>query len=145
MKKYSIPNDIKRLCRSKMENCKLHYNGDNAWYILHSILPYLHLTESDKQVVMWAYGEGESHSYEMESDGETVVKDYFLGGVIKSPAGVCHDYVNRVPGHKTPDGHVWTRMESNNLYYRICKAIGYPPMLRFRRWLFLSCSKFWWK
>ncbi len=41
----------------------------------------------------------------------------------------------------------------NNLYYRVSKAIGYPPLLRGRRWAGLTISKLvafiprlnWWK
>ncbi len=106
----------------------------------------LDLSDADKQVIRYAYGfDGELRSYEMESDGETKVKDYFLNGAIKSIQGVVHDYLNRVPAHTTPDGHTWTRQESNNIYYRISKATGYPFMLRARRWSFLSVSWFWWK
>ena len=122
------------------------YDGDNSVFVVWHLLPFLHLSERDKQVVRWAYGyDGESKNYEIESDGETFVKDWVLGGKIKSPQGVTHDYTNRVPDHQTPDGHVWTRPESNNLYYRISAATGYPWLLRSCRWLFVTVWPFWWK
>ena len=122
-----------------------HRDGDNSDFVVDHLLPFLHLSDADKQVLKWAYGkDGEKKSYELESDGETGVKDYFLSGSIKSPAGVVHDYINRVPGHTTPDGRIWTRQESNNLYLRVAKAIGYPFLLRWRRYLFLTITSFWW-
>ena len=128
--------------------CKedLDYSGDNSEFICDHLLPKLKLSDYDKQVVRWAYGkDGETKSYELESDGETGVHDFFLGGVLKAPNGVVHDFINRVPKHTTLDGHTWTRQQSNNLYLRVSKAIGYPPMLRWRRWAFLSLTRFWWK
>lgn len=137
--------------KADMEHLKdahqdLRYHGDNSEFVVLSVLPFLKLSEYDKQVMRWAYGyDGEKKNYELESDGETGVKDYFLNGDIKSPAGVVHDYINRVPEHTTPDGKVWTRQQSNQLYLRIAKALGYPPLLRWRRWAFLSLTRFWWK
>ena len=121
------------------------YDGDNSEFIVYHIIPFLKLSAYDKCVVKWAYGVGEKKSYELESDGETGVKDYFLNGAVKCPAGVVHDYINRVPVHTTPDGRTWTRQQSNRLYLRIAKALGYPPLLRWRRFLFLSATRFWWK
>jgi len=128
----------------KLEN-QLHYDGDNAWYVLHSIIPFLKLSEADKRIMRYAYGDGETKSYEMDSDGETFVFDLFLDGVIKSPSGVTHDYVNRVPGHITPDGKKWTFWQTNALYYRVSRALGYPISLRFRRWVGVTLWPFWWK
>ena len=124
----------------------LHYDGDNSEFVILAVLPFLHLSDYDKQVVRWAYGyDGEPRSYELESDGETGVKDYFLGGSIKCPAGVCHDFINRILDHTTADGKVWKRQQSNQLYLRLAKSLGYPPMLRWRRWMFLSSTWFWWQ
>lgn len=137
---------IEQLFSRKPETKGLVRDGNNAWYVLSYVIPFLHLSQADKQVMRWAYGaDGESKSYEIESDGETGVTDFFLGGAIKSPGGVVHDYLNRVPGHKTPDKKVWTLMQANNIYYRISKAIGYPPLLRARRWAFLSLYRLWWR
>ena len=125
---------------------QLDYNGDNSKFLALSIFPFLQLNKYDKRVLRWAYGlDEEDHSYEMESDGETIVADLFLGGIIKSPAGVAHDYINRVPGHETPDFNIWSRYDANALYLRISKAIGYPFRLRYRRWLAVTAWPFWWK
>lgn len=124
---------------------RLSWHGDNSWYIA-SILPSLRLSDADKRVLRWAYGLDGGKSYELESDGETVVCDLYLDGIIKAPPGVCHDYVNRVPGHETPDGHRWTPWQANALYRRVCKAFGYSFGVRWRRWLGLSISYCkWWK
>ncbi len=135
--------DVNRIFRKhEGENRR---DGDNSAFVIMSVLPFLHLPKPDKQVVRWAYGyDGSDRNYELISDGETGVKDFFLNGSIKCPAGVTHDYINRVPAHTTPDGKVWTRQQSNNLYLRVAKALGYPPMLRWRRFLFLSATWFWW-
>lgn len=128
----------------------LDYNGDNSEFVC-DLIPLLKLSDADKKTMLNAYGRaGESKSYEMESDGETIVKDMFLDGVIKSPGGVTHDYVNRVPDHRTPDGHIWTRGECNALYLRIMKALGYGPARRWRRYLSVCVSGWvpffsWWR
>ena len=125
----------------------LKWDGDNSGFITRILIPNLKLSEYDKQVMMWAYGAFPvPGSYEMQSDGETLVKDYFLNGVIKCPAGTTHDYLNRCPNHKTPDGHIWKPTEANALYRRIMKALGYPFCLRWRRWLGVTVSIwYWWK
>lgn len=124
----------------------LDYAGDNSDFIS-IFIPVLKLTPYDKRVMMWAYGKlGSDKSYEMESDGETVVKDMFLDGAVKSPAGVTHDYINRVKGHRTPDGKVWTAWECNALYRRVMKALGYGYRLRWRRWLGVTLTQWkWWR
>lgn len=129
-----------------MSPSDLSWDGDNRVFILNHIIPHLDLPDSDKQVMRWAYQFG----YELESDGETVVKDMFLNGVIKSPAGVTHDYLNRVPGHRTPDGKVWSRWAANRIYRDIHKALGSDFRLRWRRWLGLTISGYipfitWWR
>lgn len=125
---------------------KLDWNGDNSKFLINYIIPNLKLSIYDKQVMLWAYGCPPSDkNYEMESDGETVVCDMFLGGVIKSPAGVVHDYINRVKNHTTPDGKLWKPWGTNALYYRIMTALGYSFRLRIRRWIGVSfTSNFWW-
>lgn len=135
--------DVRRACRAAAESQEwaVSWDGDNRKYVLEVILPVLQLSPYDKQILRWAYSEG----YELISDGETVVNDLFLGGVIKSPAGVGHDYINRTPGHITPDGHIWTPSEANALYYRVMKALGYPLSVRIRRWLGVTVSiRQWW-
>ena len=136
--------DIAHLCQAP----HLLWDGDNSDFILGTILPALHLSDADKQVVEWAYTawpELDGKTYEQDSDGETVVRDMFVGGAIKCPAGVVHDTINRMPHHQTPDGKVWTRMESNGLYLRVAKSLGYTIPLRWRRYLFLSATWFWWR
>lgn len=125
---------------------KLSYDGDNGCFMVNQIIPNLILSDYDKQVLRWSYGyDEEAKSYELDSDGETFVKDLFFGGKIKSPNGVGHDYLNRVPGHTTPDGKEWTRQETNNFYKRVSKAIGYPWFVRNRRWFYLTLSRSWWR
>ncbi len=122
------------------------WNEDNSGFIVDEWLPKLELSDADCQVIKWAYGHGEEKSYELESDGESGVHDTFLNGQMKDPAGVTHDYINRVVRdgvkHKTPDGKVWTCQESNNLYYRIKEAKGDAWRLRRRRWAGLAVSGF---
>lgn len=118
----------------------LAWNKDNREFIF-DFLESLDLSEQDKQVIRWAYEDG----WEKRSDGETWVADKFLGGIIKDPAGVVHDYINRVKGHTTPDGHVWTAWEANALYRRTKKALGSSWTLRWRRWLGITISiPLWW-
>lgn len=145
--------DLKALA----EEMKLTWEGDNSKYMIHFLIPNLDLSEYDKAVMTWAYGgeslgKKEKHSYEMDSDGESSVEDRFLNSVCKSPAGVSHDYINRVPHHMTPDGHVWTATESNALYLRIKKALGAGFRHRWRRYLALQATgwlppyfKGWWR
>jgi len=124
------------------EDRELDFHGDNAWYVLAHVIPHLRLSDYDKQVMRWCYEGG----WELKSDGETLVKDMFLDGKIKDPAGVVHDYINRVEGHRTPDGHVWTVWESNALYRRIKKALGAGWWLRWRRWIGVTGSFLkWWR
>ena len=122
----------------------LDWDGDNRGFVCAWVVPNLKLSPADRQVLCWAYGCDGGKSWEAESDGETVVSDMFLGGKIKSPAGVAHDYINRVPGHKTPDGHVWTAWESNALYRRVQAALGLTFRARWRRWLGLTIFSLWW-
>ena len=107
----------------------------------------LKLNPYDKQVIRWAYGrDGSDRNYEIESDGETFVKDLFADGLIKSPAGVGHDYPNRVLFHETPDMHIWTPAQDNFLYLRLMYAIGYPLWRALWRWRGVTWSrKHWWK
>jgi hypothetical protein len=134
-------NEIKVL-RNKSIRDQLKWDGDNSWFLVDFVIPNLKLSDDDKRVMRWAYENG----WEEKSDGETGVKDMFLGGVIKDPAGVVHDYINRVQNHTTPDGHKWTARESNALYRRIKKALGAGFRLRWRRWIGLTLSSWkWWK
>ena len=124
----------------------LTWDGDNRAFICSWVIPNLKLSAGDKKVLCEAYGCGGGKSWEMESDGETVVADMFMGGRIKSPAGVAHDYINRVPCHRTLDGRKWSVWQSNALYLRIQRAQGAPFRLRWRRWLGLTLSiPFWWQ
>ena len=138
------PRTISKL--SDKYDINLSWDGDNSFFIVEILIPSLDLSDDDKHHLGMAYGyNGEVKSYELESDGETLVKDLFLNGKIKAPQGVGHDYINRVPKHTTPDGKVWTRQQANNFYYRISRAIGYPFSLRLRRWLALTLTTYWWK
>jgi len=121
---------------------KLGWDLDNSEFMLKWIIPNLKLSEYDKEVMRWAYRSGA----ELQSDGETLVKDMFLNGLIKSPAGVVHDYLNRVMDHTTPDGKTWEAKETNALYLRIKKALGADFRQRWRRWFGVTISKcFWWR
>jgi len=126
---------------------KLAWDADNSWFVCGILIPNLKLSDDDKQIMMWAYGQPPiTHSYEQISDGETVVKDMFLNGLIKSPAGVSHDFINRIPLHTTPDGHKWTAWQANTLYRRIMKALGYSFITRWDRWIGVTISKrVWWR
>jgi len=107
------------------------WSEDNSDFLIDTLIPALELSQQDKQVMRWAYGEDQScaqidpsaATYEMISDGDTFVSDDFLAGTIKDPAGVCHDYINRVPNHTTPDGYKWNPVMANALFRRIQKAL----------------------
>lgn len=126
---------------SPEENNTLEYDGDNAWYVIKHVIPHLKLSDKDKVTLIEAYAKG----YEQISDGETGVKDEFLDGKIKSPAGVGHDYITRVLEHITDDGHRWTKWEANAFYRRTKKATGSGFRVRWRRWAFLTATSYWWK
>jgi len=107
------------------------WDDDNSDFVIGELLDDLCLSEPIKQMLRWAYGEDQTCrlfdpkavSYEILSDGETLVEDWFLDGIIKNPAGVAHDYGNRVPFHRTPDGHRWSAWELNSMYRHIQKAL----------------------
>jgi len=122
------------------KNNILGWDLDNSKFILDWIIPNLKLCDFDKRVMRWAYLSGA----EKDSDGETLVFDMFLNGLIKDPAGVTHDYLNRVHDHTTPDGTVWSAGETNALYRRIKQALGAGFRQRWRRWLGVTLSKFFW-
>ena len=127
---------------------ELSWDGDNRKFLCRWLIPNLKLSDDDKQIMTWCYGchDPKAKNWETVSDGETLVHDMFMNGVIKSPAGVCHDYINRVYNHITPDGHKWTPREANALYRRIAKALGYSFRLRWRRWLGITISsEYWWR
>jgi len=109
---------------------------------------YLSLTAVQKYVLHVGYGlhEAGAKSWEMESDGETLVKDKsILGNLrIKNPAGVVHDFLNRVPGHRTPDGHVWTPREANCMYRELLQVFGYSRARAWLRWVGVTVSVDWW-
>ena len=137
--------DLNALADAKARTNQLLRDGDNSAFMLAWIIPNLALSDYDKAVLTWAYGgkaqgRTETHSYEMDSDGETLVADLFLGGQVKPPEGVAHDYLNRVPHHMTPDGHQWTVWEANAFYRRVKKATGGSFRLRWRRWAGLTLS-----
>lgn len=147
------PDDLRDLA----DEMKLTWDGDNSQYMLHFLIPNLALSDYDKAVLTWAYGgealgKKEKKSYEKDSNGESSVRDRFLNGKCKNPAGVSHDYINRVPHHMTPDGHIWTASESNAFYLRVKKALGAGFRHRWRRYLALQFTawlplalKGWWR
>ncbi len=116
---------------------RLDWDADNYWFV-RTVIDNLKVSEYYKQVLHWAYKAG----YEMLSDGETLVRDEFMRGRIKSPAGVGHDYINRTPVHTTPDGHTWTCQESNNFYLAVKKALGSSFFVRWSRYIGLTVSGF---
>lgn len=120
---------------------------DNSALVCSIVIPNLDLSAYDKRVMRWAYGQDGSHkTYEIESDGETLVKDKFAGGAIKSPGGVTHDYINRVGFHTTPDRRHWSPWTSNALYHRILIAQGLRPIRAHIRWLGVTLSaRHWWR
>lgn len=143
---------------------RLAWNGDNREFVVNELLPALHPSKDVLQVLRWAYGyDGSDRSYEMESDGSTIVPDRFMMGIIKEPPGVGHDYLNRVHGqpkrqfdvnieagmikllpHITPDGHRWTALESC-LWYRKCLVcFGYPTPMAWIRFFALATTHGWW-
>lgn len=131
--------------RAAKEN-GLSWDGDNAKFVVETLLPLLKLPDDVRQVLRWAYGYDDSdRSYEKESDGSSVVPDWFMLGLIKEPPGVGHDYINRVKNHTTPDGKKWSAWASNRWYYRAMKVFGYTRAHRVTRWLGLTVSiPFWW-
>ncbi len=139
--------DIKKVVKDRTDRFELSWNGDNVDFMVHTLIPNLKLSNFDKYIMTWAYEEG----WEMISDGETIVKDTFLNGVIKCPAGVIHDAINRCDDHTTPGNgvfpeKVWGVMATNAIYYRIHRALGTGWFLRVRRWVVVSVSWFqWWR
>ena len=97
------------------------WDGDNRVLVnnILRITPFVH--DDVRKVIRWAYGFDDSPcSFEGLSDGSTVVKDVFLGGIIKEPYGVGHDMIFMLHhlGLADPSGHVWTWWESNRWYRR---------------------------
>lgn len=107
----------------------LVWDGDNRIIVCEAILPKLDLRPDVRQVIRWAYGyDGSDRSYEMESDGSSVVPDLFIGGLIKEPFGVGHDmlFILHHEGRADPSGHVWGWWEANNWYRRALQDFGLP-------------------
>ena len=134
------PTDVAHIAEDHLTRGKLTWDGDNSWFVAGWLVPNLKLSTEDKAVMDWAYGWPNGKSWEMESDGETLVKDWFMRGAIKNPAGVVHDALNRAPRHATPDQHEWTAMQSNALYRRVQRALGASLRLAWRRWAGLTIS-----
>lgn len=107
----------------------LEWDGDNRVIVVEHILPQLKLRPDVWKVIRWAYGyDGSDRSYEMESDGSSVVPDLFIGGLIKEPFGVGHDYLYILhhEGRCDPSGHVWGWWAANNWYRRALQDFGLP-------------------
>jgi len=137
--------DIDHVSQDHLERGQLTWHSDNRWFVAGFLVPNLKLSDSDKDVLREAYGWPDGQNWELVSDGETLVADWFLDGQVKNPAGVAHDFINRVSGHSTQDGHVWTAWQSNALYRRVQKALGATFSLRLRRWAGLTVSWLWGK
>lgn len=113
----------------------LDVKGDNASFIVEDLLPRIvTIRPTVRQVVRWAYGYDQPPwfamrgSYEQTSDGSSDVPDYFMGGLIKEPAGVGHDFLYELHrrGLADPGGKVWTFNQANLWYLRAMKDFGYP-------------------
>jgi len=139
----------------------LDWNADNSTYILHMLIPNLKLKPFEKQLMRWAYGadwepnwvdsNGDSVPFEFLSDGETGVEDEYWNGKIKSPAGVAHDFGNRIVTkgvkHRLPSGEVIKMWKLNRSYRRIMKALpgSYGLVERWGRWFGVTLYTHWWK
>lgn len=121
--------------------------ADNRRFVIEDWLPHLCAPPDVLQVIRWAYGyDGEVKSYEHASDGSTGVPDRAMNGLIKEPAGVAHDYLNRCPRHITPDGHRWTMLETCAWYRRALIVFGYHPAhARLRQLGLVISSPCWWR
>jgi len=109
--------------------------GDNRAFVVDVLLPNIELSADVLQVLRWAYGcDGSIRSFEEESDGSTVVPDWFMGKLLKDPMGVGHDmiFILHHLGLPDPSGHHWTFMESNFWYGRAYKEMGYPTIGKLR-------------
>lgn len=116
-----------KIATQPMVNRKLNWDGDNRKLVVEEILPLLELRPSVFQVIRWAYGyDGSDRSYEMESDGSSVVPDIFVGGKIKEPYGVGHDSLFINAGLPDPSGHVWTWWGANRWYRHALLDFGLP-------------------
>lgn len=124
----------------------LTWDGDNRVFVIEVLLPILPVRDNTRRIIRWAYGyDGSDRSYEQESDGSSVVKDWFMLGLIKEPPGVGHDYINRVNEHTTPDGHKWTPMQSIFWYYKAMRDFGYARVHAAIRFVGLAITvPFWW-
>ena len=118
----------------------MYWGGDNRIAVCEHILPQLALRPRVRQVLRWAYGyDGSDRSYEMESDGSSVVPDVFLDGQIKEPYGVGHDMLFKMhsEGRADPEGHNWGWWEANNWYRKALIDFGRPWRAGFR-WIGLT-------
>jgi hypothetical protein len=122
-------------------------DGDNREFVVERILPAVDPRPEVRQVIRWAYGyDGSGGSYEMESDGSSLVEDLFMGGLLKEPFGVGHDWLYWLQrtGQADPSGHVWTRNEADNWYRKAAADFGYPWRAIVRRvGLFFGSWIFW--
>jgi len=113
------------VCKAKAEH--LCWGGDNRALVEHVLHMIPDMDTDIRQVILWAYGFGDSPcSFEGMSDGSTVVDDVFMGGLIKEPYGVAHDMIFMLHhiGLPTPDGHVWTWWQSNRFYRRAMRVLS---------------------
>lgn len=140
-------NDARKIVALHVAQNHLEVDGDNRKFIVEHLIPFLPLRPEVRQVIRWAYGyDGADRSYEMESDGSTVVPDWFMMKRLKEPPGVGHDYLNRVEFHVTPDLHMWTAKQSCDWYRMALIDFGYTGIHALNRWFWLILTiPFWWK
>lgn len=114
---------------------KLHWDGDNSIFVVEVLMPYLRLSPEVQQVLSWAYGYGSDRSYEMESNGTTIMPDWFMGKLLKEPFSVGHDmiFIWHKEGRADPTGHHWTLREANAWYRKATKEFGFPKIAVSRR------------
>ena len=119
---------------------RLEWDADNAGFVCDVLLPQLGITGDVEKVICWAYGrDGGWPSYERISDGSSLVADLFLGGKIKEPFGVGHDFLyelNRLC-MADPSGRQWTKLEADAWYRRAAAAFGFRWRARVR-WIGLQ-------
>ena len=115
-----------------LEKSLLCWDGDNREFIVEELIERMPLRRDVHQVIRWAYGydggfDGTKESFEMKSNGSSIVADVnLLGNILKDPVGVGHDMLFHLH-HKhqaDPSGKVWTLREANNWYLRGMEDFG---------------------
>ena len=112
--------DTRHLAQTKAVMCG-GWDEDNSMFVVDYLLPHLGPRPEVRQVIRWAYGfDGSPRSYEKESDGSSLVHDWYMNGIIKEPFGVAHDMLWILKGETgkciTPDGREWSWWDTNVWY-----------------------------